>query len=81
MSMNILKTVLTVLSYSSAIGGPIVAATGVGMPVGVLLGGVGAAAAVWLHFLDSPRKPQDVATAIAQTLPIAQNTAQGIKKP
>ena len=59
--MSLFKTVLTVLSYASAIGGPIVGATGVGMPLAIGLGAVGAGAAVWLHWLDSPRKPEDTA--------------------
>lgn len=79
--MSWFKTVLTVLSYASAIGSPIVSATGVGLPVGIALGAVGAGAAVWLHWLDSPRKPEDTAAAVAQTANVAANVVGQVKKP
>lgn len=79
--MNVFRTVLTVLSYASVAGAPLLALTGFGVPGAIVLGGVSGLAGVWLHFLDSPRKAPDVAAAVGQTAQVVQSTAQQVKKP
>ncbi len=77
--MNLLKKILTVASYVAAMGSPIVAATGIGLPVAGILAAVAGAGAAWLHFLDSPRAPSDI--PVAQTVDVVKAVQQAVKKP
>ncbi len=70
--MSWFKRVLTVISYVGIAGSPVLASTGVGLPIGAALGAVGVAAGAWLHFLDSPRTPADVLAAAQQTVAAAK---------
>lgn len=58
--MNRFRKILSVIGYIGVGGAPLLAATGVGAPAAVALGGLGLAAGAILHFLDSPKTPQDV---------------------
>ena len=54
--MSLFKRVLTVISYVAVVGAPVLAATGVGMPIAAASGAVGVASGAWLHFLGrAPR--------------------------
>lgn len=79
--MSLFKKILTVISYVSVAGGPILAATGVGVPIGAALGAVGVASGAWLHFLDSPRSSSDVAAAAAATINATKTVEAAVKKP
>lgn len=77
--MNWLKKALTVVSYICVAGSPVLASTGVGIPVAGILGAVGVASGAWLHFLDSPKTPADVLAAAKDTVALAQ-AVQAAKK-
>lgn len=70
--MNLFRKVLTVISYIATGGGPILAASGVGLPVAGVLSAAGLAAAAWLHWLDSPRTPADVLEAAKASVELAK---------
>ena len=70
--MNIFKRILTVISYIAVAGSPVLASTGVGLPVSAVLGAVGVAAGAWLHFLDSPKTPADVLEAAKASVAVAK---------
>ncbi len=70
--MGWLKKILTVISYIGVAGAPVVASTGVGLPVGAILGAVGVASGAWLHFLDSPKTPADVIEAAKASVAVAK---------
>jgi hypothetical protein len=66
------RRALTVVSYACVAGGPVLAATGVGLPVAGILGAVGVASGAWLHFLDSPMTPPDVMAAAKASVAVAK---------
>jgi len=74
--MSLFRKILGGISYVCLAGGPVLASTGVGLPIGVGIGAVGIAAGAVLHFMDSPRTPADVlATAkvlVAQAAAVKQ---------
>ena len=74
--MSIWKKILTIVSYVCVAGGPVLAATGVGMPIGAVLGAVGVASGAWLHFLDAPGS----APPVAATVDIAKAVEAAVKK-
>lgn len=75
--MSWLKRILTVVSYVAVAGGPVLAATGVGVPIGAALGAIGVASGAWLHFLDAPGS----APPVAETVDVAKAVASAVKKP
>lgn len=77
--MSIFKKILTVISYVAVAGGPVLAATGVGVPIGAVLGALGVASGAWLHFLDSPSTPQNIIDAAKASVALAKSvqTAAG----
>ena len=52
--MNWFRKILGAISYICVAAGPVVAATGVGLPVGAIIGAVGVAAGATLHFMNNP---------------------------
>lgn len=52
--MSWFRRILGAISYICVAAGPVVAATGVGMPVGAIIGAVGVAAGATLHFMNNP---------------------------
>ena len=70
--MNWFKKILTGISYVCVAGGPVLAATGVGMPIGAALGAIGVASGAWLHFLNSPMTPPDVIAAAQASVAVAK---------
>ena len=70
--MSWFKKILTTVSYIAVAGSPILAATGVGIPVSAILGAVGVASGAWLHFLDSPKTPADVLEAAKASAAVAK---------
>lgn len=70
--MSMLRRILTTISYVCVGGSPLLAATGVGAPVAVVLGAAGLAAGAWLHFLDSPKTPADVLAVAKDTVALAK---------
>jgi hypothetical protein len=76
--MNLLKKILTVVAYVGTGSAPIVAATGVGLPVAGVLGAVGLASGAWLHWMDSPRAPQSI--PVNETLDVVKAVQQAVKK-
>ena len=70
--MSWFKKILTTVSYIAVAGSPILAATGVGIPVSAILGAVGGASGAWLHFLDSPKTPADVLEAAKASVAVAK---------
>ena len=70
--MSWFKKILTTVSYIAVAGSPILAATGVGIPVSAILGAVGVASGAWLHFLDSPKTPADVLEAAKASVAVAK---------
>ncbi len=75
--MSIFKKVLTVLAYVGTGGAPIIAATGVGLPVAGVLGAVGLAAGAWLHWSDSPSA---TTVPIGQTIDAVKAVQSAVKK-
>ena len=75
--MSWFKRVLTIISYVAVAGGPILAATGVGMPIAAALGAVGVASGAWLHFLDAPGS----APPVAATVDAAKAVVGAVKNP
>lgn len=53
--MSMFRKILAGVSYACIAGAPVLAASGVGLPVSIVLGGVGAVAGGVLHFMDSPK--------------------------
>jgi hypothetical protein len=61
--MNWFRKILGTISYIAVAAGPIVAATGVGMPIAALIGAVGVAAGATLHFMNNPLDTKAAAEA------------------
>lgn len=78
--MNWFRKILTGISYATAAASPIVAASGVGMPIAIGLGALSGLSATWLHFLDSPKTPQDVLDAAKQSIALANAVKQAAGK-
>lgn len=78
--MSWFKKILTTISYVCVAGGPVLAATGVGLPVGAIIGAVGVASGAWLHLLDSPRTPSDVLAAAQASINLAKSVEEAAKK-
>lgn len=78
--MNLFRKILTVVSYICVAGSPVLASTGVGIPVASILGAVGVASGAWLHFLDSPKTPADVLEAAKASVALAK-AVQAAKTP
>ena len=53
--MSIFRKILGAISYIAIGGGPLLAATGVGIPIAAAIGAVGLAAGATLHLMDNPR--------------------------
>lgn len=70
--MNRLRKALAVISYIGIGGGPLLASTGVGLPVAAIIGAAGLAAGAWLHFMDSPKTPADVLEAAKASVALAK---------
>ena len=79
--MNWLRKALTVISYVAVAGSPILASTGVGLPISAALGALGVASGAWLHFLDSPRTPADVLAAAQASVALAKTVEAAKKAP
>lgn len=77
--MSLFRKILTTVSYICVAGGPVLAATGVGLPFGAVLGAVGVASGAWLHFLDSPKTPADVLDAAKASVAVAKAVADAKK--
>lgn len=78
--MKWLRRILSVVSYVAVGGAPLLAATGVGAPVAAVLGATGLAAGAWLHFMDSPKTPDDVLAAAKASVDLAK-AVQAAKMP
>jgi hypothetical protein len=61
--MNWFRKILGAISYIAVAAGPIIAATGVGMPIGAVIGAVGLAAGATLHFMNNPLDSKAAAEA------------------
>lgn len=70
--MNWFKKIMNVISYVCVAGAPVIAATGVGLPIAGVLGAVGVASGAWLHFADSPKTPADVLEAAKASIAVAK---------
>ena len=75
--MSLFKRILTVISYVAVAGGPILAATGVGMPIAAALGAVGVASGAWLHSHDAPGSTPPV----SETVDAAKAVVGAVKNP
>lgn len=79
--MNWFRKILTTISYVAVAGSPILAATGVGIPISAGLGALGVASGAWLHFLDSPKTPTDVIEAAKASVALAKAVQDARKAP
>lgn len=53
--MSRFRKILGAIAYACLAGGPLLAATGVGIPIAAAIGAVGVAAGATLHYMDNPK--------------------------
>lgn len=78
--MNRFRKILSAISYVCIGGGPVLAATGVGLPIAAAIGGVGVLAGGILHFLDSPTKSSQEIMELGRQAKAAADAVKAIRK-
>jgi len=53
--MSRFRRILGAVAYACLAGGPLLASTGVGIPIAAAIGAVGVAAGATLHFMSNPK--------------------------
>lgn len=77
--MKRLRRILGTVAYACLAGGPILAATGVGIPLAAVIGGVGVVAGATLHYMDNPRDAK-AAAELGTTVKGAIDTVRAVQK-